>query len=70
MEAERVSTRRSVGAVASVEQLCQWWTQATQGERFRLLKHTIEGDENAPPLKVLQLAIYLAEVEAGEVSQG
>ena len=65
-----VQARRRVGHVASIEQLCQWWTQAPKEERFQLVKRSIEGDENAPPLKVLQLAIYLAEVEAGEVGEG
>lgn len=63
-----VSSCRSVGAVASIERLCQWWTQAPQTERFQLVKRSIEGDENAPPLKVVQLAIYLAEVANGELS--
>jgi hypothetical protein len=56
-----------VGAVAPLERLCQWWTQAPQIERFQLVKRSIEGDENAPPLKVLNVAIYLAEVSNGEV---
>lgn len=65
-----VQACRSVGVVASLERLCQWWTQAPQAERFQLVKRSIEGDAEAPPLKTLQLAIYLAEVAAGEVSQG
>lgn len=59
---------RSVGNVASLERLCQWWTQAPQNERFQLVKRSIEGDKDAPPLRVVQLAIYLAEVELGLVS--
>jgi hypothetical protein len=61
---------KSVGALASLHTLCAWWTQAAQKERFECLRRTIHGDPNAPPLKTLQLAIYLAEVEAGEVSEG
>lgn len=68
MRTEHVQASRRVGAVASLEKLCQWWTQAAQAERFQLVKRSIEGDEEAPPLKVLQLAIYLAEVESGDVS--
>lgn len=63
-----VQASRSVGPVASLERLCQWWTQAAQAERFQLVKRSIEGDENAPPLKVVQLAIYLAETASGDVS--
>jgi hypothetical protein len=58
-----------VGDVASLERLCQWWTQAPQIERFECVKRSIHADPEAPPLKTLQLAIYLAEVEAGEVDQ-
>lgn len=61
---------RSVGYVASVERLCRWWNDAPQAERFALLRATIHGDPNSPPLKTLQVAIYLAEVAAGEVSEG
>lgn len=57
-----------MGPVASLERLCRWWTAAGQAERFQLVKRSIEGDEEAPPLKVLHLAIYLAEVANGEVS--
>jgi methionine salvage enolase-phosphatase E1 len=59
-----------VGAVAALERLCQWWTQASKEERFQCVKRSIEGEENAPPLKALQLAIYAAEIESGEVDQG
>jgi len=65
-----VQARRRVESVASLQTLCCWWNAATQEERFRLLQHTINGDPEAPPLKALQLAIYLAEVEAGEIDQG
>lgn len=64
-----VQSSRSVGAVASLERLCQWWTQAPQGERFECVRRAINGDVEAPPLKTLQLAIYLAEIAAGEVDQ-
>lgn len=65
-----VQASRSVGHVAALERLCQWWTQAPKEERFQCVKRSIEGDENAPPLKTLQVAIYLAECEAGEIDQG
>jgi len=67
MRNEYASSCRSVGAVASLERLCRWWTNAAQAERFQLVKRSIEGDTEAPPLKVVQLAIYLAEVANGEV---
>ena len=53
-----------------LERLARWWTSASQEARFRLLKRSIEGEAEAPPLKTVQLAIYLAECEAGEVGQG
>lgn len=51
-----------------VVELAQWWTQASQEERFRLLKKSTE--ENTPPLHELRTAIILAETEAGEVGEG
>ena len=63
-----------VGRLAwNVEQLARWWTSATKEERFALLKRTIEAKtqtRDAPTLGEVRLAIYLAEVEAGEVSEG
>lgn len=68
---KHVSTSQPVGAVASsLKRLTKWWQAAAQAERFALVKASIEGYTEAPPLKTLQLAIYLAEVEAGEVDQG
>ena len=55
---------------AAVVTLARWWTSASQAERFELLKRTIKGDTTAPSLQALQVAIYLAEVEAGEVGEG
>lgn len=64
-----VSAGRSVGPLApSIEVLARWWTSASQGERFQLVKRTIEGDPEAPPFGTLRIAIYLAEAEAGEIS--
>jgi hypothetical protein len=59
-----------VRATPAVERLARWWTSATQGERFETLRRSIKGDSEAPPLREIQLAIYLSEVEAGEVSEG
>jgi len=56
-----------VGHVSSLERLCRWWTSASQAERHHLFTRTLKGDSQAPPLKVLQLAIYLAETANGEV---
>jgi hypothetical protein len=55
---------------AAVERLARWWTEASQGARFELLRRSIQGDREAPNLEALQIAIYLAEVEAGEVAEG
>lgn len=55
--------------MASFERLCQWWTQAPQAERFELLRKSIHGDREAPPLKVLHVAITVSEIEHGEVEQ-
>ena len=51
-----------------VEQLARWWTQAPQEARFAILTQATK--ENRPPLDRLQLAIILAESEAGEVEEG
>lgn len=55
---------------AGLVRLAQWWTQASKEARFELVRRTINGDRSAPTFKTLSLAIYLAEVEAGEVGQG
>jgi hypothetical protein len=54
----------------SVERLARWWTSASQAERFETLRRAIKGDKDAPTLKEVQIAIYLAEIEAGEADQG
>lgn len=54
----------------SVDALARWWTSATQAQRFQLVKASLEGHEGAPPYKALQIAIYLSETEAGEVTEG
>jgi len=51
-----------------LDALARWWTQASNEARFALLTQATK--ENRPPLQALHLAIYLAEVEAGEVDQG
>lgn len=67
MRSAHVPTRRSLG---SLEDLARWWTSAPQEARYALYARSIEGDEEAPPLEALRLAIYLAESEAGEIAQG
>lgn len=54
----------------SIERLARFWTSATQAQRFHLVKAAIEGWEGAPSLREVTIAIYLAEVEAGEVAEG
>jgi hypothetical protein len=56
--------------VSPVERIARWWTSASNEERFALLRASCQGEKDAPPLRTVQLAIYLAEVEAGEVAQG
>lgn len=56
--------------VSPLERIARWWTSATNEERFALLRASIHKEPNAPPLKTLQIAIYLAEVAAGEVAEG
>lgn len=53
----------------SIERLARWWTSASQAERFALIRAAIHGDPEAPPLREVQLAIYLAETANGEVAQ-
>ena len=54
-----------------VEQLARWWTAASQEERFRLLRVSLEKNppKDAPSLQALQIAIYLAEAEGGEIDE-
>lgn len=53
---------------AEVERLARWWTQASEEARYEALRASINGE--APPLEALRIAIYLAEVEAGQVAEG
>lgn len=52
-----------------VEQLAQWWAQASQEERWLLLRQAVEGppSKGVPPLKTLHVAIYLAESSRAEI---
>lgn len=50
--------------------MARWWTSASHEEKFALLKASCEGRPEAPNLSQLQIAIYLAEAEAGQVSEG
>lgn len=58
---------------ARIRALAQWWTQATDEGRYglvqrvRLQKAPQKGD---PTHQELYLAIYLAEIEAGERQAG
>jgi hypothetical protein len=57
-------------SAAEIERLARYWTSAAPQERFRLLKASIEGHSEAPPIGQLQLAAILAEFEAGEAREG
>jgi hypothetical protein len=54
----------------ALERLARWWTEASNEARFGLYAKALHGEEEAPPLDALRVAIYLAETEAGEVQQG
>lgn len=51
-----------------VVELARWWTSASAKARFALWDQATK--ENRPPLAQLRLAVILAEVEAGEISEG
>jgi hypothetical protein len=57
-----------VRAARDVVALARWWTSATEEARFALWLQATR--ENTPDLRALQLAVYLAETEAGEVAEG
>lgn len=59
-----------VRRVGSLESIARWWTEATQEARYALYTKALNGEAEAPTLEALRIAIYLAEVEAGEVSEG
>lgn len=68
---------RSLGGrldrVLAINSLAQWWTQASDQARFELLQRVVGSktpQEGDPSFKTLQLAIYLAEAEAGQVEAG
>lgn len=51
-----------------VESLARWWSQASEETRYETLRASINGE--TPSLETLRIAIYLAEVEAGQVAEG
>lgn len=63
----RAQHARIPGA-AKVEEIARWWTSATEEERYALYCRSFF--ENKPAYETLRLAIYLAEVTAGEVAEG
>lgn len=60
---------RRMGLRVAVERLAQWWTQASQAERFACLSRSIKGDPEAPPLNALHYAAFLAEAEQGTAEE-
>jgi len=67
---QRLGQRGRVSA--DIERIAQWWAQANQESRFVLLQRVVGSktpQEGDPSLAQLQLAILLAEAEAGEVDQ-
>lgn len=54
----------------SIERLARWWTEASNEARFTLLRASLAAEKEAPDFRALQIAIYLAEAEAGEIAQG
>ena len=65
MEAPNARSSRS-----SFVRLARWWSTATQAQKLEAVKASIRGDEEAPPLKTLHLAIIAAELEAEAARQG
>lgn len=55
---------------ASIERLARWWTQASNEERFALLRRSIANEEGAPSLGDLQIAQFVAEASQGEIGEG
>jgi len=55
-----------------IQQLAEWWAQASQESRWLFLRKTIEGppSKEIPPLRLLHIAIYLAEASRGETEEG
>ncbi len=50
--------------------LARWWHAATSEARTEILHRAWHKDPTAPSLDAIRIAWYLAEVEAGEVSEG
>lgn len=55
---------------APLRRLVGWWQAASQEERFRLWKASLEGQTEAPPFERLKFAALVAEIEAGEIQEG
>jgi hypothetical protein len=60
-----------VGTVGSeIEQLARWWTQASEEARFAKLRDALHPEATRKGFEALRAAIILAEIEAGQVSEG
>lgn len=55
---------------ARIERIARWWNSASQEARYEAWGKAIQGDPGTPPLAELQLAVILAEAEAGQVEEG
>ena len=58
-----------MAARGRIESLARWWGQASEEARFEALKKAAHGYGPAT-LEEVHIAAYLAECEAGTVSQG
>lgn len=53
-----------------IDALARYWKSASKEARFALLRDTFHAPKTPHALRELQLAIYLAEAEAGEIGEG
>lgn len=51
-----------------VDELARWWTSASQEEKNALWQKAIHG--GPPSFDALRIAIYISEIEAGQVTEG
>jgi predicted transcriptional regulator len=53
-----------------IEDLARWWTQATEKARYEKLREALAPEASREDFQALRAAIILAEIEAGQVSEG
>lgn len=53
-----------------VEDLARWWTQASEEARYAKIREALAPEASREDFRALRAAIILAEIEAGQVSEG